>query len=87
MKEELLREINYKREKDRKFQAETKKRLDKLVERIENSERITNKEEIKDRLEILEARTGEEIMNVKADTSKAEKQIREIRKDLERKGS
>lgn len=85
MKEELLREINYKREEDSKFQVETKRRLDKLEESIENSERLMNKEGIKNRLEILEARTSGGRMEVGADTSKAEKQIQEIRSDLERK--
>lgn len=85
MKEELLKEINYMREEDRKFREETKRRIDKLEERIENNEKITNKEEIKNRLEILEARTKAGIMEVRADPSEAEKKIQEIENFMERK--
>lgn len=73
IQEELLRDINYKREEDKKFQVETKRRLDKLEENIENSKKFTNREEMKSRLEILEARTSGGITEVRADISEAEK--------------
>lgn len=84
MKEELLKEINYKKE-DRTFQAETKKRLDILEERWEISEKFTNKEDIKNRLEILELRTRKGITENRIDSNRAEKKIQEIRNDMERK--